>query len=81
MKYIVVQDEYGTEHIVIFHGSASHKFMANGRPVLGAGFIRVVWDGYNNRIKPECHGMSESLGIVSRERDTDLAEMTLNSGG
>ena len=71
LKYIVAKVE-GLEQIVIFSPTFVHSEMARkvGGPVLGAGFVH--WEAQ------ECYGQSISLGIESREEDTNLLKRRIN---
>ena len=70
-KYIVYTDRDEIERMVIFSYLDTHADRARGLGlVISAGFISVGKDA-------RCFGESISLGIKSRDRDTDLARWTL----
>ena len=73
-KYIVLKDEgFGLEKPIIFDPFISHADMARkfpGDKVVGAGFMQIIPDKETPTIK--CFGVSDSLGISAREKDSAL---------
>lgn len=71
MKYLI----FTNGNYVVFPECQSHKEMANGRPVLHAGFCRV--ETYRNqfddiRAKVYVYGKSDSLNVESSQQDADI---------
>lgn len=75
MKYIVVKNEFGSDCGVIFPDTLAHKDVAHKmaafthlsmRPIQSAGFCGI----YQGRF--QVWGKSETLGIESREQDSDI---------
>jgi len=73
-KYVVLEQEDGDqiktrENIYVFPAHVVHKVVANRMrgTVVSAGFVKRGTKG-----NLFCHGRSESLGVVSREKDTML---------
>lgn len=66
-KYIVVNDGHGNLEAICFTSALSHKMVAGGMQVVGAGFWRK---DSNGRI--EAFGASDTLGIPSRTSDARL---------
>lgn len=64
MKYIIFKDN----SIKVFDDKEIHFFMAEGEPVLSAGF-------YDNGI---AFGQSTTLGVKSRPEDTEIIKKFLN---
>jgi len=61
-KYLVYVDGCS-----IFSPSIPHDREANGREVLGAGFVRLTGnDTCDNGIAIDCYGRSDGLGIENR---------------
>lgn len=79
-KYIVVVEESGSEHIIIFsemltHSTIADVFKSTGMKVVSAGFMTVGNDQAN------CFGSSESVGLKSRgQDDSNLADLALCLG-
>lgn len=81
-KYIIIED-LTPPKIYIFSPWIEHREVAlkNGgvEKVTGAGFIRIFLDKEEGRIKISCSGMSQSLGIGSREVDEKIIRSLLIS--
>ena len=73
-KYIVFENGYGIEEIIVFSKFQTHSQIAAWLYVepLSAGFIQFTERG------PQCYGNSTSLKIASRSTDSELAAKTLN---
>ena len=71
MKYIV----FTSGEAILFADRCDHKFMAQGRPVRSAGFVRV--ETKRNRYDDvvvgscDCYGYSHSLGVGCMEGDSE----------
>lgn len=80
VKYIAFENEFGNEDLVVFSNQVTHIEMARNRRifrnVLGAGFIRI--NTIDGQLHVSCYGRSESLGIDSREEDSNLARYILD---
>jgi len=77
MKYVCIRNGC-LDEIVMFADFIAHDDMAGslksrGHPI-SAGFVREDGEG-----EYECAGCSESLGLESRERDTDLLRMAMKN--
>lgn len=70
MKYITFNDHNGVSSLVAFSGNIPHSLMVQKmglREVRSAGFITLTHAGLL------CHGHSESLGVASLVKDSELA--------
>lgn len=78
-KYIIVKASFGSEAPIIFSELQSHKEVAAGREVLGAGFVSLSWDAENCKFKCSPWGSSTTLNVKSRpEEDAWLLERMFN---
>ena len=76
VKYIIVEDG-GTELPIMFNPILSHKQVAGGAKVVGAGEVGLYPTA--ERINVSCWGKSVTLGVESRgEDDAKLIDRTIN---
>lgn len=70
MKYITFNDHNGVPSMVTFSANIPHSLVAEKlslREARSAGFITLTHAGFH------CHGHSESLGVASLVKDSELA--------
>lgn len=68
MKYVILTDESGVEHTVVFDKSINHDYMALAVQHMKEEYYKPVSAGFTNGIL--CYGNSETLRLDSREEDT-----------
>lgn len=74
LKYIIVENG-GLEMPIIFNETFNHSFIAEPhRKVVSAGFVILTRDG-----QVSAYGKSTTLGIDSRETDSELIKREILS--
>lgn len=72
LKYVVVENEYGNDCAIVFNRQLLHSSIAQAfNKVVGAGFCRL-YENAEGEFEYGCYGKSVSLGIESREIDSDI---------
>lgn len=71
-KYIILDNLMP----IIFHGSLTHKEIANGRKVRSAGFVDLYYT--SKGITANCYASSASLEVESMPDDAHIIERMIN---
>lgn len=77
-KYVIVQGQFGLEHVTMCDEVMTHAQLAGHSKVISAGFVDIdgaIDAGIYPDLSVHCYGESLSLGIKSRGKvDADLIE-------
>ncbi len=80
-KYLIVKTGYGAEGAIIFGGWLTHKQVAGNLNVVSAGFCElesVDLACYGKGFIYSVHGRSVSLGLESRQEDSEILNRLFN---